>query len=95
LPWLEELVIMPLIATQVLDREFLEMRAKILELAASFDRLDRATGSVDGDPRMSLISEALQILQDDKGERAEQVQLIFSRQYEDDWREQFKLDAAP
>jgi hypothetical protein len=81
----------PLKATAILDREYLEMRAKVLELAASFDRLDRADGSVDGDPRMSLISEALQVLQDDESDKAEQVQLIFSRQYEDDWREQYKL----
>ena len=81
-------------ASEVLDREYLEMRAKILELAASLDRLERAGGSVDGDPRMSLMSEALQVLQEDRAERAEQVQLIFSRQYEDDWREQFKLKPA-
>ena len=82
----------PLTASEVLDREFLVVRAKILELAASFDRLERASGSVDGDPRMSLVAEALQVLQDMAPDRAEQVQLIFSRQYEDDWREQFKLD---
>lgn len=75
-------------AAEIIDREFLEIRAKILELAASFDRLDRAAGSVEGDPRMSLISEALQLIGEDQRDRAEQVQLIFSRQYEDDWREE-------
>ena len=78
-------------STEVLDREYLEIRAKILEVAASFDRLDRADGSVDGDPRLSLIQEALDVLQSDADDRAEQIQLIFSRQYEDDWREQFNL----
>ena len=79
-------------AAEVLDREFLLARAKILELAAAFDRLDRSEGSVEGDPRMSLISEALQVIAGEQPERAEQVQLIFSRQYEDDWREKFQLD---
>ena len=80
-------------AAEIMDREFLEVRAKILELAASFDRLDRAAGSVEGDPRLSLISEALRTISEDHADRAEQVQLIFSRQYEEDWREQFNLVA--
>ena len=81
-------------SSEVLDREYLEIRAKILELAASFDRFDRGDGSVDGDPRLSLIHEALQVLQGENGDRAEQVQLIFSRQYEDDWREKFDLQTS-
>jgi hypothetical protein len=32
----------PLDATEVLNREFLEIRAKLLEIAAALDRLDRA-----------------------------------------------------
>jgi len=78
-------------ATAVLDREYLEIRAKLLQIAASFDRLDRAEGSVDGDPRLSLIHEGLEVLQSNADDRAEQIQLIFSRHYEDDWREQFDL----
>ncbi len=80
-----------LTAKEIIDREFLEIRAKVLELAASFDRLDRAQGSVEGDPRMSLLSEALQVAAGEQRDRAEQVQLIFSRQYDDDWREQFGM----
>jgi len=81
----------PMPAAQVLDREFLEVRAKLLELAASFDRLDRATGSVASDSRLALIREGLDILRSDNDDRAEQIQLLFSRQYEDDWRETFDL----
>ena len=44
--------------------------------------------------RLSLIHEAMQVLQEDQDDRAEQVQLIFSRQYEDDWREKFDLRTA-
>jgi hypothetical protein len=78
-------------ASQVLNREFLEIRAKILEIAASFDRLDRSEGSVTDDPRLRRIYEALDALRDSAGDRAEQVQLIFSRQYEDTWPEKFGL----
>lgn len=84
----------PMTSPQVLDREFLEIRAKILELAASFDRLDRADGSVDGDPRMSLIQEAVNLLQDPADNRAEKIQLLFSRTYENNWREAFDLTSA-
>ena len=84
----------PLTAKEVLDREYLEIRAKILELAAAFDRLDRAEGAVEGDPRLSNVREALDLLIQDQADRAEQVQLVFSRVYEEDWREKFGLSAA-
>lgn len=84
----------PLTAPQILNREFLEIRAKILEVAAAFDRLDRAAGGVEGDPRISRIQEALAMLASDRGDRAEQVQLIFSRSYDRDWRRQFGLPAG-
>jgi hypothetical protein len=82
---------MPMTASQILDREFLEIRAKVLELAASFDRLHRAEGVVTGDPRLSLIHEAIDVLQSDADDRAEQVQLIFSLQYDDEWQKKFDL----
>lgn len=78
-------------APQILDREFLEIRARVLELAACLDRLDRAEGNVGGDPRISLLREAIDRLQSDAANRAEQVQLIFSRGYEENWREQFGI----
>lgn len=81
----------PMAALEVLDREFLEIRAKLLQVAASFDRLDRGDGSVDGDPRMKLFHEALDILHGNGPERAEQLQLLFSRSYQDDWREKFNI----
>jgi hypothetical protein len=85
----------PMAAPEILNREYLEMRAKLLELAASFDRLDRADGSVADDRRTQLIREALAVLQEDHGDRAEQIQLIFSRQYDDDWQKNFNLPARP
>jgi hypothetical protein len=81
----------PMNAAQVLDREFLQIRAKILEVAASMDRLERADGSVANDPRLGRLRDAVQLLLDPAGGRAEQVQLLFSRSYEDDWRQTFDL----
>ena len=78
-------------APQVLDREFLEIRAKLLELAASFDRLDRGAGSVAADRRTALIQEALAILAARTGDRAERIQLLFSRSYESDWRDRYEV----
>ena len=51
-------------ARQVFDRDFLEIRAKILELAASLDRLDRAPGrpGINPDRRVSEVRQALETL---------------------------------
>jgi hypothetical protein len=76
----------PLDAPEVLNREFLEIRAKLLEIAAALDRLDRAEGSVDGDPRLTGIEQALAVLQRRGEGRAERIQLIFSREFDEDWR---------
>lgn len=81
-------------AEDVLNREFLELRAKVLELAASMDRLDRATGSVAEDTRMRKLREALAVVVDERGDRAEQVQLIFSRHYHPEWRKEFHLSRS-
>ena len=80
---------------QVLDREYLEIRGKILEVAASLDRLERATGDVAQDPRMALMHQGLQIALQSNGahgdSRAKQIQLLFSREYADSWRQDFDL----
>ncbi|GAB4152430.1 MAG: hypothetical protein Tsb009_28290 [Planctomycetaceae bacterium] len=82
----------PMTSSAVLDREFLELRAKILELAASFDRLDRGDGDVGSDPRMQLIQQGLEILQQNETGRAERVQMLFSREYSDTWRAEFGME---
>lgn len=81
----------PMSAPEVLDREFLELRAKLLQLAASFDRLDRAEESVKDDPRYDLILRGLKLLQEEAPNRAEKFQLLFSREYEDNWRSQYGI----
>jgi len=78
-------------APQVLDREFLEIRAKILELAASLDRLDRGAGDVADDARMQLVLGGLGLLLEDRPGRAERMQLLFSQPYEAAWRKKFEI----
>ncbi|MGE0607505.1 MAG: hypothetical protein AB7O62_10450 [Pirellulales bacterium] len=72
-------------APEILNRVYLEIRAKLLEVGASLDRLDRADGLVDDDPRLGRIRQALAILAAGQPDRAEQIQLLFSLPYEDDW----------
>jgi hypothetical protein len=83
----------PLDAPEVLDREFLEIRARLLQIAASLDRLDRAKGSVASDPRLQTIRQALAILADSRADRAENIQLLFSRPYAADWKAVFARDS--
>jgi hypothetical protein len=78
-------------AQKVLDREFLELRAKILELAASLDRMDRGEGDHRADPRMALIGQGLSILSTEVSDRAERVQMLFSRAYNSSWKRDFRL----
>ena len=82
-----------LTAPQLLARDFLEIRAKILEVAACLDRLDRGDGSVSDDPRLAQIRAGLETLTADagRGARAEQVQLIFSLPYEEGWRKKWNV----
>lgn len=81
----------PMPASDVLDREFLEIRAKILELAASLDRLERGEGNVANDQRMALVQDGFRILQEREDGRAERVQLLFSQPYELEWRKQYGI----
>jgi hypothetical protein len=81
----------PSTGSEVFDREFLSIRAKLLEVAAALDRVDRAGGSNAADVRRTQVQAAVQVLLRPEDDRAEQLQLIFSRPFEDDWREQFQL----
>lgn len=82
---------LPLSAAEVLSREFLEIRAKILEIAAAFDRLERSAGDVSDDPRIARLHEALKVVGEPQGDRAEQVQLVFSREYDKQWQRTMKV----
>jgi hypothetical protein len=73
--------------SDVFNREFLEIRAAILQLAAALDRIDRAAGSVPDDARLRQVRHALELLLTDEDGRAEQVELAFSRPYDEAWRQ--------
>lgn len=73
----------------VLEQEFLPLRAKILEIAAGLDRLDRAEGDARGDGRRERLERAIRLLLEKEPTRAERVQLLFSREFDEGWREGF------
>ncbi len=73
-------------ASEVLDREFLILRGKLLEVAAGLDRIQRSTVSAADDPRLKKLCETLAILGREGTNRAEQMQLLFSLPYEPTWR---------
>ena len=83
-------------ADTILEESFLEVRAKLLEVAATLDRIDR---SADADaplsdqirPRRDKLDEAIRILLSEGPDRAERLQKIFSRDYESGWRDQMKI----
>jgi hypothetical protein len=62
------------------------MRARLLEIAATLDRIDRAGGASDQDVRVELLRQAIATLLRPDDDRAEQIQLLFSRPYDDDWQ---------
>jgi len=78
-------------AKQVFDRDFLASRARLIDLAAALDRVDRAGGLAD-DPRMKQILAALAVLADGKPGRAERIQTLFSLPYRPQWRQEYGLE---
>ncbi len=72
---------------RILDREYLVIRGRILELAADLDRLDRAPEPVGHHPdeRLAHIRRALEALLVPSPDRAETVQQLFSLPYDENW----------
>jgi hypothetical protein len=72
----------PLSSTQVVERYFLEHRAKLIDIAAFLDRIDRASTdrglAADDDFRAMQFRQALAVLGDGEGERARRVLEVFS-----------------
>ncbi len=73
----------------MLDREFLEIRRRLIDIAASMDRLACAdpSASLSTDPRMAQVNRAINSLTQEGTDRAERVQMIFSDAYDPRWRE--------
>lgn len=74
---------------EVLDRDFLETRSRILELAAALDRLDRSSGRTKDAPdrRLNQVRQAIEALLEPGPGRAETVQRLFSLEYDPNWQE--------
>jgi hypothetical protein len=77
----------PLSAPRVLDQFFLDARSRVLDLAATLDRLGRGAdaAAAAADPRMKLLRQALEVLTADAPNRAERVQQVFSLAYDPNW----------
>ena len=75
----------PTSAAEALDREFLGIRGRLIELAATLDRIDRSGGPLADDPRRSRIRRALEILMSAAPDRAERAQIEFSLPYDEKW----------
>lgn len=76
-------------AAELLEREFLEVRHRIIDIAAALDRWGRAEGfaAIESEPRLRRIREAIQLLAEPGDGRAEAVQMLFSDAYEENWRD--------
>jgi hypothetical protein len=70
----------PLTRSQAVDLYFMEHRAKLIDIAAFLDRLDRAATDQNHkhDFRIDAFRAALQILNEDRSERAKRVLELFS-----------------
>jgi len=85
----------------VLSECYLPARAKLLELAAMLDRIERAETASSGpsgraveDPRWEQLHRAIEILAKSPGDadRAAQIQHLFSRPYDENWQQEFDLE---
>ncbi len=69
----------PLTRRQAVDRYILEHRAKVHDVAAYLDRVDRAAADGGGeDHRLVALRDAVAVLIDGKGERARRVLELLS-----------------
>ncbi|HEX8325010.1 MAG TPA: hypothetical protein VF595_13990 [Tepidisphaeraceae bacterium] len=68
-------------ADELLERQYLDMRARVLSLAADFDRLQRAPGGetlVTADRRLAALRDCLAHVVSPEAGRAERVQSLLS-----------------
>jgi hypothetical protein len=61
---------------ELLNLQFIDARARIIDLAAFLDRLDRHNG--DADIRLEYFSKALSVLREHRPDRAKAVLEVFS-----------------
>ena len=78
-------------AIEMLDRNFLEIRHRVLDIASALDRIDRADDAAKtrSDPRYLQLDQAIRVLTDGKPDRTERVQMLFSLPYDAHWKSDF------
>lgn len=77
-------IVSPLSQQDLIDEYFMEQRARIMDVAAFLDRLDRAAEQNGNDDfRLVAMRNALHELTGDDAGRVERVQMIFSDQNTD------------
>lgn len=82
---------MPRSPTEILSQEFLLTRAKILEVAAFYDRLGQVPDNAAEQRQLELLNKACAILNDDQPDKTARVQLLFSRDFNPGWRDEFGI----
>ncbi|MFO0851223.1 MAG: hypothetical protein U0871_22105 [Gemmataceae bacterium] len=78
----------PLPAPKALDAFYLDARSRLLDLAATLDRIDRGVdaAAARSDPRLARLRAGVeQLLAAGPGGRAEAVQRLFSLDYDPAW----------
>ena len=82
-------------AREMLDRNFLEVRHRLLDIAAALDRIDRARNAPEtrSDARYLQLERALRVMTDGEPDRSERVQMVFSLPYHEDWRSVLGVNA--
>jgi len=78
----------PIKENTMLDREYLNIRCWIIDIASSLDRIDRHdnTNTTHCDPRMKKMMDALKWLAGQQQDRAQKIQMIFSDPYDPKWK---------
>ncbi len=74
-------------ASETLDRDFHELRHRLLDIAAGFDRIGQCDGAPTEDPRLKKLIAGARVLCDGDDNRAERIQLMFSDPYDAQWRD--------
>lgn len=68
----------PQTGQQVIDTYFMEHRAKLIDIAAYLDRIDRGRGEMPSDFRDSAFRDAIAILTDGETHRAKRILTLLS-----------------
>lgn len=68
----------PMTRDQVLDAYFMEHRARLIDIAAFLDRLDRSADGTTDDLRESSFRRALTVLSDGESQRASRILSLLS-----------------